>query len=185
MYKLFQYKGEIPALQNSEFREALRQKAIQIDSENKLVYQDMQMQKMTILKQVDLLWSKDSNQWRYIWKQEIEPPKLAMDEYRRTFAKYERWQKSENKRIAEQKRREEKRLTEERRKAIQRQKAAQYRQHQNAAVETLEANGYKQGKHFGKSWAITFAKQVLIEISPGVYGNRMLPQPGQTHEREY
>lgn len=62
-----------------------------------------------------------------------------------------------------------------------RAKQRAYRQRRKAeieaAVKALESAGYVLGEHFGRNEAPRFAAEVLVEVAPGVYGNRMLPAP--------
>lgn len=154
-YKKFEYKGDIGALAQPQFMEAVLAKAAEIDHFNQASYQDLIKAKAELVQAAAIIWGKDSKQYRYLSNAEVPKPPSVKAVTKRLKRQFEQWQEREN----------------------QRQKRQAYYARQRETVAALESNGYVEGENFSRGRAITFAKEVLVEVGPGVFGNRMLPAP--------
>lgn len=158
-YKTWKYEGDTAALVDKSFRTLLERNLNETITHNNRVAKELFDKDQQIGRLIAEVYGDSSRQYKYWHSQRVpNPPKLdkVWAKLMREFAK---WQVAER----------------------ERQRGRDYRRRSREAREVLEAQGYEYGKHFGGD-AITFAKQVLVEIEPGVYGNRMLPAPKGNQE---
>lgn len=140
----------------SEFDiEAWHRTKTECEAHNRAFTQQLQQKRREALAAVTAIWGENSRQYKYIAREELPAEPNLYRQWNNIMKWWRAYQEEER----------------------QRQQRADYRARRKVAVEALEANGYIAGEHFAPGRALTFAKQVLHEVEPGVYAPRGLP-PG-------
>ena len=160
IYKQIRYWGELSALQDDAFRLQVESAFKRVERDNLEIYHKAVAQHTQLIALALEIYGDKSSVIKYLRSKPVERPKSAVKEFNKLMRQFDIWLAAER----------------------QRQQRREYEQRRKETVKTLESLGYVAGKHFSRSRAITFAKQVLVEVAPGVYSNRMLPAPGETSE---
>lgn len=161
VYKTFTWKGDVAQLDNPELRQEILQKCRDTEHENDRIYKAA-LQKRDQAKALidDIVVPRARNRGSVPL---VKKPESVMKEYKRLIRQYQKWLEKQQARM----------------------KRHEYKLRREQAQKELEAAGYVANEHYPASRAITTKKELLYQIEPGVWGNRMLPEPGKTHEREY
>ncbi len=156
-YIKWKMTGHISQLSTQEARDFIKRKFDEVDAHNQQLYNALVEKDSKIGALLIEVYGERSKQYAYWRKQIVPKPKTHHRVYKKLLQDYWKWQEAEDRR----------------------EKQRGYYRRRNEARALLEANGYVYGEHFGGN-AISFAREVLIEVEPGVYGNRMLPSGEDT-----
>lgn len=161
-YQKWEYRGDIAALNDQEFLNQLWKKLKEVENYNETLFRQATQKDQEIGKMIAEIYGDRSAAHNY-WKR-LRVPKPS--KFNRQWSKLMRelldWNSKEKRRVYRR----------------------DYRRRQNEVIAELEANGYELDKHFTRNESFRFKREVLVEIAPGVFGNRALPEPGQTHYQE-
>ncbi len=159
-YKQVKYQGELSALQDDDFRGKVEQAFKEADRLNiEILNTALEKQHALIALAIEIYGSKH-NVVKYLRSKPVERPKSMIKAFQKLMREFDVWRAAER----------------------QREQNRAYQRRRKETVKTLVSLGYVAGEHFSPSRAITFAKQHLVEIAPGVYSNKLLPAPGETSE---
>lgn len=140
--------------------EAWRRTQAEGAAHNRAFTQQLQQKRREALAAVAAIWGENSRQYKYIAHEKLPAEPNLYRQWNNIMKWWWAYQEEER----------------------QRQKRREYAERRRQALEALEANGYIAGEHFAPGRALTFAKQVLCELEPGVYAPRGLP-PGNEEAR--
>lgn len=161
VYKTFSWRGDISQLKSKELRDQIYAKCREIEAQNWQTYQAANRKREQIRAMIDEIIVPRAHNRGSIPL--VKKPTGVMKVYNSLMRQYQKWLVKEKARM----------------------KREEYKERTEQARQELAKAGYVAGEHYSATRAITTARELLYEIEPGVYGNRMLPEPGKTHQRDY
>lgn len=181
-YHTYKFNGKIADVDI----DALEQKFRNMIDTNRRLHLQAHEDYSRLLELATSVYGPKSRQVRYLRNEPVASPPNLTKEWKRIYRLWDEWSTAEVQRQRRRERKELRRQALELEMRLKREQKHDYyvRRKQRIAdsIERLVANGYVLGEHFTKNNAISFAAEVLVEMMPGVYANRMLPETVEVKE---